>query len=75
MRAKSSTRLAAWLAVQAGLSSLAGASVMTDVLGKQWSGFFFAVIAALNVGTAAWVAATRPVESQPPDSAGARYSA
>lgn len=66
MRAKSSARLAAWLAVQAGLSSLAGASAMADVVGQKWSGLFFSVIAALNVGTAAWVAATRPVESSPP---------
>lgn len=66
MRAKSSTRLAAWLAVQAGLSSLAGASVMSEALGPKWAGLFFAVISSLNVGTAAWVAATRPVESPPP---------
>lgn len=66
LKAKSSSRLAAWLAVQAGLSSLAGASAMTDVLGQKWSGFFFAIIAACNVGTAAWVSATRPVETQPP---------
>ena len=66
MQAKSSTRLAAWLAVQAGLSSLAGASAMTDTLGPRWSGLFFAVTAALNIGTAAWVAATRPIESAPP---------
>lgn len=52
--------------MQAGLSSLAGATVMTDALGQKWSGLFFAVIAALNAGTAAWIAATRPVESLPP---------
>lgn len=68
MQAKSSRNLAAWLAVQAGLSSLAGASVMTDVLGPRWAGLFLAVSAALNVGTAAWVAATRPVETTPPAS-------
>lgn len=66
MKAKSSVKLAAWLAVQAGFSSLAGASVMADVLGPKWSGLFFAVIGASNVGTAAWVAATRPVETMPP---------
>lgn len=66
MRAKSSSRLAAWLAIQAGLSSLAGASAVTDTLGQKWSGLFFAIMAAFNVGTAAWVAATRPVESPPP---------
>lgn len=72
MQAKSSRNLAAWLAVQAGLSSLAGASVMTETLGAKWAGLFLAITAALNVGTAAWVAATRPVESTPPAGTAAR---
>lgn len=66
MQAKSSKRLAAWLAVQAGFSSLAAASAVSDTLGPKWSGLFLATISALNIGTAAWVAATRPVESTPP---------
>lgn len=69
MKARSSSRLAAWLAVQAGMSSLAGASVMAEAIGPKWAGLFLAITAALNVGTAAWVAATRPVESEPPATA------
>lgn len=75
MQAKSSSRLAAWLATQAALSSLAGASAMTDTLGPKWSGLFFAIISACNVGTAAWVAATRPVESAPPGAGTSGYPA
>lgn len=66
MKAKSSFRLAAWLAIQAGFSSLAGASVMADVFGPKWSALLFSVSASFQVGTAAWIAATRPVESTPP---------
>lgn len=66
MRAKSSNRLAAWLAIQAGFTSLAGASILTDIIGQKWAGLALAISGSLQVATAAWVAATRPVESLPP---------
>lgn len=67
VRMKSSNGLVWWLAVQAGMSSLSGAAIMADVLGPRWSALFFAITSALQVGTAAYVAMTRPVESMPPD--------
>lgn len=57
--------LATWLAVLAGLSNLAGASIMFDVLGPKWSGLFLSVIGSLNAGTAAWIGYRKPLGPRP----------
>jgi hypothetical protein len=65
-RMKSSDSLVWWLTVMAGLSSLSSAAIVTDLIGQQWAATFLAVVGSLNAGTAAYVAAARPVESPPP---------
>lgn len=67
VRIRSSNNLALWLAIQAGMSSLSAAAIMVEVLGPRWSALFLAVTAACQVGTAAYIAAARPVESMPPN--------
>lgn len=58
-------RLVVWLSVLAGLQSLGGASAFADVVGPKVGAFFLAVTSALTVGTAAYVAGMKELESQP----------
>lgn len=60
-RAARNNRLVWWLSIQAGLSSLAGAAIMADILGLRLSALFLAITSALQVGTAAYVAQRQPV--------------
>lgn len=60
---RSNSRLVAWQAAMAGLSYVAGAGALTDILPAKWSALFFVVIGGLQAGTAAYVAGVRPVET------------
>lgn len=62
-RRQANSRLTLWLAFQAGLSSLSGAGVWVDVIGQRGAGTLLAISAACQVGTAAYVAAVRPVHA------------
>jgi O-antigen/teichoic acid export membrane protein len=53
-------QLKAWLAVLAGVKSLASSTILLGVLGPKWGAVFFAVSTALDVSTAAWVLAIKP---------------
>lgn len=65
MTKASNKGLALWLAVMAGMSQLASASIMFDLLGPKWSGAFLALIGSLNAGTAAWLGFRRPIIEMP----------
>ena len=63
MLAKTNNGLVWWLAVQAGLSNLAGAAVLTNVLPERWAGAFLWIVGGLNAATATYVAAVNPVRT------------
>jgi hypothetical protein len=69
---KSNNGLVWWLVVMAGLQSLVSAGAIADVVGIRWIGVAGAIVAALNVSTAAYVAATKPVGTEPAASPQAR---
>lgn len=54
-------RLVVWLAVMAGLQSIAGASVLTEFFPPVVGGSVAMVVGALNAATAAYVAGVKPV--------------
>jgi hypothetical protein len=61
MRAANRNNLAWWLALMAGLKSIAGAGALTDVIPAEWAGLFLAFSSALDVATTAYIAAVKPV--------------
>lgn len=63
MAPKSNRGLIIWLSVMAGLSSLASASVLVDLVGLKGAGVFLAMVGALQSGTAVYVGAAKPVDS------------
>lgn len=65
MTRASNKGLVIWLAIVAGMSNLAGASIMFDILGEKWSGLFLAIVGSLNAATAAFVAGGHPAISEP----------
>lgn len=50
-----------WLSTLAFLQSLSAATILADILSTKWAGFFAAFVAALNCGTATYVASVRPL--------------
>lgn len=50
-----------WLSTLAFLQSLSAATILADILTLKWAGFFAAFVAALNAGTATYVASARPL--------------
>lgn len=69
-RMKSSNGLILWLSVMAFLSTLTSAGILSEVLGRVWSTFVVAVVAALQAGTAVYIRLAQPVESMPPSGRG-----
>lgn len=56
-------KLVMWLAIMAGLSYVASAGALTDILPTKWAAFVFVVVGGLNSATAAYVAGVKPVET------------
>lgn len=60
---RSNNRLVAWLAIMAGLSYMASAGALTDILPAKWAAAVFVLVGGLNAGTAAYVAGVKPVQT------------
>lgn len=56
-------KLVVWLAVMAGLSYVASAGALADILPAKLAALFLALIGGLNTGTAAYVTAMKPVQT------------
>lgn len=60
---RSNNRLVTWLATMAGLSYVASAGALTDILPPKWAAGVFVLVGGLNAATAAYVAGVKPVET------------
>lgn len=54
-------RLVIWLSIMAGLQSIAGASVVTEMAPPLVGGSVAMIVGALNAATAAYIAGTKPI--------------
>lgn len=59
----SNNRLVVWQSIIAGLSYIAGAGALADVLPQQVAALLFVFVGGLQSATAAYVAATKPVQT------------